>query len=372
MAAVQETKDLEKLEAASFEESDSFEMPPTDVIAYNELRSCADLVRMYRQGILEIQPEFQREVVWRDAQQTRFIDSLLKQLPIPSMCFSLDYGSQKWQVIDGLQRMQSIINFLSVDDWRLARLDDIAPELSGQNASKFRDVNSILHKYYMRVENLTLPITVVRCDYSKANHMEYLFAIFHRLNSGGAKLSNQEIRNCIFSGPFNDLLRELSETPAWVSLVGGESTILARRYRRQELILRFFAFHDQYQTYKGGLTNFLNTYMRVNRKASNDCLALKRELFKRTTELVCNSFSGVSLSARMSITVLEAVLVGVALNIDGLGQSSDLQLQEMYQSLILSEEFSEPLLREGLAARERVIQRMSVAQRVFSGGAHGG
>jgi uncharacterized protein with ParB-like and HNH nuclease domain len=68
---------------------------------------------MHTQGILEIQPEFQREIVWKNPDQTRFIDSLVKQLPIPSMCFSLDYKAQKWQVIDGLQRMATIIRFLS-------------------------------------------------------------------------------------------------------------------------------------------------------------------------------------------------------------------------------------------------------------------
>ena len=86
---------IKALEVQTFQEDDSFELPPPDIIAYNELRSCADLFRMYKEGILEIQPEYQREIVWTDADQTRFIDSLVKQLPIPSMCFSLDYKSQK-------------------------------------------------------------------------------------------------------------------------------------------------------------------------------------------------------------------------------------------------------------------------------------
>src|SRR5438552_13974766 len=111
---------LATLEKESFEEDDSPEVPPSDVIAYNELRSCADLFRMKTQGILEIQPEFQREIVWKGPAQTRFIDSLVKQLPIPSMCFSLDYKTQKWQVIDGLQRMASIVRFLSGEDWILS------------------------------------------------------------------------------------------------------------------------------------------------------------------------------------------------------------------------------------------------------------
>ena len=105
MATTTAGSDLQELERQTFEEIDGFSVPPADLIAYNELRSCADLYRMYRERQLEISPEFQREIVWSTPVQTRFIDSLVKQLPIPTMCFSLDYKTQKWQVIDGLQRM---------------------------------------------------------------------------------------------------------------------------------------------------------------------------------------------------------------------------------------------------------------------------
>src|SRR6185369_5572136 len=200
--------ELEKLEGETFFEDDNKDVPPSDIVAYNELRSCADLFRMYEQGILEVQPEFQREVVWRDPDQTRFIDSIIKQLPIPSMCFSLDYKSQKWQVIYGLQRISSVIRFLGDKDWKLSNLEDIDKEIAGKRTSIFKKKSDPLYPLYLRVQNLTLPITVLRCDYSKRSHKNYLFTIFHRLNSGGMKLNNQEIRNCIFFGSFNQFLKE--------------------------------------------------------------------------------------------------------------------------------------------------------------------
>jgi hypothetical protein len=86
---------ISKLEEESFYEDTSAEVPPSDIVAYNELRSCADLFRMKQQGILEIQSEFQRDIVWKGPDQTRFIDSLIKQLPIPSMCFALDHKAQR-------------------------------------------------------------------------------------------------------------------------------------------------------------------------------------------------------------------------------------------------------------------------------------
>ncbi len=88
MEMYHQQKHIQEIEEQAFYESDYITEPPDDIVAYNELRSCADLYRMYQKGILEIQPDFQRNIVWNGAAQTRFIDSLIKQLPIPSMCFS--------------------------------------------------------------------------------------------------------------------------------------------------------------------------------------------------------------------------------------------------------------------------------------------
>jgi uncharacterized protein with ParB-like and HNH nuclease domain len=359
------SKKLKEMEKATFEEDDSIELPPSDIVAYNELRSCADLYRMHYQGILKIQPEFEREIVWKTPQQTRFIDSLIKQLPIPSMCFSLDYKSQKWQVIDGLQRMWSIIRFLSGEQWTLSKLNDIDPKISGQPTSKFIDVNSSLHSYYTRVENLTLPITVIRCDYSKKSHSHYLFTIFRRLNTGGMKLNNQEIRNCIYSGEFNDLLKELNQNQVWMKLNKMKQTT-GYRFTKHELILRFFAFHDSYNEYTGRLARFLSDYMDVNRNPGEQFLNEKRRLFNRTVDVIYKTmFAG--RPPTFSISVLEALLVGVSLNLSFVESQSKSSLQTMYEQLKNHEEFSEEKLREGLAGRPRVIGRMSAAEAIFSG-----
>jgi len=315
------TSELEKLEDQSFYEDDYSEIPPSDIVAYNELRSCADLNRMYVKGILEIHPEFQREEVWNKANQTRFIDSLIKQLPIPSMCFSLDYKTQKWQVIDGLQRMATITSFLSGDMEKLSRLDDVDPKISGQRVSKFIDENSDLYKYYVRIENLTLPITVLRCDYTKSAHSEYLFTIFHRLNTGGMKLNNQEIRNCIYSGSLNNLLHELDGYESWMKLnrmKKGQGS----RFTKQELILRLFAFHEKYKTYGGRLAKFLNDYMKDNRKLGDEYLNKKRQLFTKTVDIVLKKIFMGKISRKLTITVLETVLIRSIVQLKLLGKSN--------------------------------------------------
>lgn len=353
------------MEEETYLEDDSPQHPPSDIIAYNELRSCADLFRMYRTGILEIQPEFQREIVWKTPAQTRFVDSLVKRLPIPSMCFSLDYRTDKWMVIDGLQRMATIAKFLSGENWKLSNLEDIEPELAGKTAPNFRDPNSPLHKYYTRVENLSLPVTVLRCDYSKGSHMEYLFTIFHRLNSGGTKLNNQEIRNCIFSGPFNELLKKLNKDVQWKKINRMKSDV-GYRFTKQELILRLFAFHERYEKYSGRLAKFLNAYMLENRNPGASFLAKKSDLFTRTIEIVYNRIFEGKIPAKLSLSVQEATLVGVARNINSLEVETPERIQLMFDNLVRHDEFSDNRLSEGLAKTQRLKGRMQAAVDMFS------
>jgi hypothetical protein len=359
------TETLEVLERRSLEEDDSPVVPPPDIVAYNELRSCADLFRMHQQGILDIQPEFQREVVWSGPDQTRFVDSLIKQLPIPSMCFALDYKAQRWIVIDGLQRISTIVRFLRGEDWKLSRLDDIEPDIAGVSAAAIRTAAGALHQYYTRVENLSVPITVLRCDFKKSAHTDYLFTIFHRLNTGGMKLNNQEIRNCIFSGSFNNLLKELDTVPAWRRLNKMRAN-QAYRYTKQELILRFFAFGERRSKYEGHLAKFLNEYMHRNQHADAAFIEQKRELFLDTVEFITAAIFDGDTVPKLSLTVLEALLVGVGANTPTILSSAPGSARSKYEELLADPAFTEAALREGLSKRLRVIERLNRAAAIFA------
>jgi len=357
---------LKKLEEKQFEEDDHGEVPPSDIVAYNELRSCADLFRMHEQGILDIQPDFQREVVWKDADQTRFIDSLIKQLPIPSMCFAFDHKKQKWIVIDGLQRISTIIRYLKGYDWVLSKLDDIEPVLAGKSVAAIKTSDTKIHDLYTRVENLSIPITVLRCEFTKQTHMEYLFTIFHRLNTGGMKLNNQEIRNCIYVGRLKNLLQELDENKSW-RRINKMAKGKVYRFTKQELMLRFFAFHDGYNNYSGRLAKFLNSYMHKNRNPNENFINEKTELFIRTVEVIDTKIFNKKSPSRLSITILDAVLFGVGKNIDYLEDVSNSEANSFYRKLINEEKFLDASLKEGLSGKKKVIDRLNIAKKIFSG-----
>lgn len=358
--------DLQTTEDLSFQEGDFQEIPPGDIVAYNELRSCADLFRMYDSEALDITPAFQRDIVWKSPAQTRFIDSLIKQLPIPSLCFSYSYKTEEWQVIDGLQRISTIINFLdSKSAWVLSPLSDIDPRISGVAVTDFHQKGGDLSKLLRRVENATLPITVLRCDPSNEAHSNYLFTIFHRLNTGGMRLNNQEIRNCIFSGEFNNLLKKLDGDKSWLKL-NGLSKATPDRFRRQEIILRFFAFHDGFENYKEGLARFLNNYMRKNRHLSQMGLDSKEELFIKTVGLINAKLGGKIKAQRLNLAFFEALLVGVGRNADKLSNETPAKVAKRFDALMDHEEFSEGKLLEGLSKTVRVQGRLTAAIKLFS------
>jgi uncharacterized protein with ParB-like and HNH nuclease domain len=320
---------------------------------------------MHAEGILRIDPDFQRDVVWPSSQQSRFIDSLIKQLPIPSMCIALDYKTQNWVVIDGLQRMATIIKFLEGDAWRISNLEDIDPEIAGKSAAAIKNSKGKLRTYYVRVQNQSLPINVLRCDFSKKTHMEYLFTIFHRLNAGGIKLNNQEIRNCIYGGRFNSLLGELDKRDDWRLLNRMTNENSNYRYVKQELILRFFAFLDAQFKYRGQVAKFLNDYMHENRHPDDSFIEEKRDIFNRVMRLLIQIFPD-GPPSRIPTSVMEASLVGMARNLDHLELLPEGEIQNRYEQLRKREEFTEEAVAEGLSKVDKVTARFAAANEVFS------
>ena len=354
-------------------------MPPEDVVTFNELRSCTDIFNMYTRGILDIQPDFQREGgIWSNKKQTRFIDSLAKQLPIPSMCFSIDAKTRKWQIIDGLQRVSSIIKFLAANeekDWRLEKnslnedgshSDEFHPNIAGKAVSELKDPNSPYHNLYRIVEDTTLPITVVRCNYDRQDHNEYLFNIFYRLNSGGTKLNNQEIRNCIYSGNFNDLLKELDAQNSDWRAINRMKDEKQYRFTKRELILRFFAFSENVGNYEGNLTTFLNSYMYQKRNLQPDELQQKCNLFQRVTKIIWEKLR-LGSNKVLSKVILEAVMVGISANLSELEAIPEKELKDRYDALLKTPELSTMNLRERIGAEEKTKQRLTVAKEIFAG-----
>lgn len=265
-----------------------------------------------------------------------------------------------------MQRLSALIRFLDKEsEWQLSILKDIDSTLAGASVKAIKTPGSELYPHYERVQNVTLPITVLRCDFSKGDHMEYLFKIFHRLNSGGMRLSNQEIRNCIYSGPFNRLLMELDQNEAWEGFKGH---IIGKkdRFRSVELILRMFAFMGRREQYRGNLSNFLNKFMLDNRFLPEpDCLEYGG-LFARVVTILEQNIVLLMDGKKIGFAQTEALLVSLGVNIATLEAMSQRKLATRFKRFLAIPLLSTDGLRNDISNRDNVTSRIEEAINAFA------
>jgi hypothetical protein len=263
----------EKIEFDDIEEEQPIENQPKERRVYTDKpdRSIFELYRQYQKGNLELRPEFQRLQVWDNAKSSRLIESVLLEIPIPVIYLSEESDS-KYLVIDGQQRLSAFIKFLE-NNLRLSGLT-ILTELNGK---RFQDIPKILQDKF---ENATIRIIEIR----KESNPEVKFEIFERLNTGSVQLNAQELRNCIYRGKYNELLKELAEDKDFQFLLGLKEP--HSRMKDRELILRFFAFyHNTHLKYTPPMKQFLNKEMEKYRNLND---TEKRDLiriFKKSVRL---------------------------------------------------------------------------------------
>ncbi|MFH0948540.1 MAG: DUF262 domain-containing protein [Elusimicrobiota bacterium] len=335
-------------------------LPPENIVVLNELRSASDLHRlMLDNDSINIRPDFQRNEVWDDSMRARFIDSLSKEFPIPSMCFALDAKEQKYIVIDGLQRMSTIRKFLEDPNWVLPKLKDIDEHISGKSVADIKKLNP---KIFRKIENISLPITILRYDPNRQDNMDYIFTIFQRLNSFGEHLNNQEIRNALYQGPFNSFIKDCIKNEAWISIIQNDKKTNKKRMVVEERTLRFFAFYDYADKYDGKLNKFLNSFMQKNRYSKDN--SSRKKVFDCVIEIIKKikiEKIGKSNAFR------DAFLYGIAKNIEILKEKNNSQLETYLEKLKSDNNFSVDALSGGIMQKSKVKDRLEVAVKIFSG-----
>jgi hypothetical protein len=215
---------------------------------------------------LVVAPKFQRKTVWGRDRQSRLIESLLLRIPIPSLYFAED-DDEMTVVVDGQQRLRAIAEF-HAGRYALQRLDLLAMH----NGKRWADLSA--------PEAATILDTTLRCIVISAESPAALrFEMFERLSTGGLPLNDQELRNCVYRGAFNDLLHDIVRTTAWLAIVGKTDADL--RMRHEELALRFFALRAVLRDYRPPVRMLLNDFMRRNRNPPAGELFAMAALFER-------------------------------------------------------------------------------------------
>lgn len=230
-------------------------------------RSLAELKRWKDEGDLIIDPEWQRNYVWTRRQASKLIESFLLGIPVPVIYLARTHDGQ-YEVIDGLQRLTSAFDFLD-NKYRLADLG-IRKDLNGK---RFRDID---RPGQNKLKNSVLRSFELPSDTGADIH----FVVFERLNTGGTKLNEMEIRNCLYRGRLNDLIKELAADEDFIRCVNEKT--LSRRMKDRTFVLRFLAFYERtHGKCRNGLKKFLNEFLDTYRNPSDEKLREYREVFKR-------------------------------------------------------------------------------------------
>lgn len=191
-------------------------------------------------------PSYQREFVWNNEKQSRFIESVLLGVPLTPFLVSEDENG-RLEIIDGSQRIRTLIAFYD-DVLRLRKLT----KLDQLNTAKYKDLPKQVQRYF---DNRDFKIIIV----DEANS-DIKQDIFNRINTSSEELSDSEIRKGSYSGSFYSMVLELKEDLAFRG-VCPVSKIKESRGEYEELILRFFAYADKYIEFKHDVALFLNEYL---------------------------------------------------------------------------------------------------------------
>ncbi len=226
----------------------------------------------YKSGYLILQPDFQRYFVWDRSKSSRLIESVLLNVPLPVVYLAQESDSRS-SVIDGQQRLTSFFHFID-GEFALQGLK-VATELNGK---RFQDLDRgqqrIIRNYPIR------SITIL-----KESDPELRFEIFERLNTGSVALNDQELRNCVYRGPYNHLIKELARDLDFMYLLGMQEP--DKRMRDVELVLRFCAFyHATYLNYRPPIRHFLNRDMEKYQFISPEDAQDLRKAFKGSVQII--------------------------------------------------------------------------------------
>ncbi|BCL83999.1 DUF262 domain-containing protein [Ktedonobacteria bacterium brp13] len=363
--------------------------------------SIGEWISLYENDEIDIHPEFQRFFRWDIWQKSRLIESILLGIPIPPI-FVSQRTDGVWDVVDGLQRLATIFQFVGIlknengdleaplvlektDD--LPSLKDVVwdNDIQLQKQSRLPIQTSLIdsEKAYPKTFTQAQRLLVKRAKIQvsiilKESDEKSKYDLFQRLNTGGSSLSSQELRNCILVSINHEMyrwLRQLSEDENFMSCANLTDRAISEQYDL-ELVLRFIIFRNLDSAALkniGDLDEFLTKKMR-SIAISKDFDKEKESIyFKGTFEILAkntgvdsfrkydvskNKFSGGFL-----VSAFEAVALGVGYNLDAL-YKQPIDIEDKIKQMWKTQEFTEGA-GSGRSASARISRVIPIGRRLF-------
>ncbi len=258
--------DEEELVVEDAEQAEDEAFVTYDIAAYPADYTLSVLSEMWENGDIII-PPFQRKFVWTIKQSSMLIESLLMGLPVPQAFFFVDAESRNL-VIDGLQRVMSIVYFLKgyfgEEDYQGKRTVFRLTGLSEKSPYAKKAFEELDESDKRKLKGRVLRVINIK-QLGPKDEDTSAYHIFERLNTGGTPLTAQEIRHCVFNGTLVDSLAKLNSDANWRKIVGKQS--LDKRQKDIEMILRVLAVATRIDKYEKPMKEFLNATMSHYRNA---------------------------------------------------------------------------------------------------------
>lgn len=330
--------------------------------------SFGEIASLHKNQELIIQPEYQRLFRWSDQQKSQLIESILLELPIPQI-FVIENQDGVLELIDGLQRTSSVLQFIEPDSINLTPLVlegcALVPALN--------NLNFLQLPVSLRLRLKRSPIRTVVIKKQSKGFLRY--EMFKRLNTGGEKLESQEIRNCSArmlgedGVRFYTFLVELSQSKDFVDCTQKLPQADKDKKGLEELVLRFFAVKNQAKLFKGSVRDWLDSYMEgillgafefefeKERAEFADVFRLAKQKLGDSAFL---RYRGDEPIGALPPAYFEAISMGIHLTKDSIADKDANNLRTAITTLVQSEDFRN-VTGPGANALEKLNTRIILA-----------
>lgn len=291
--------------------------------------SLGEVINLYKEDELKINPEFQRLFRWDITRKTRFIESILLSIPIPPI-FVFQNKIGTWELIDGLQRLSTVLEFSGVlKDAEGKKVEPstlegtkFLPSLADKRWQPWKEGDQAIDKtLQLQIKRARIRVEILL----KESDENAKYELFQRLNTGGAQLSEQEVRNCVavmINTSFHSLIKNLAEFDAF-KITTNQTKEALEKQAGVELVLRIFAFRKF--PYKKGLDvhEYLDEALVELAKNSTIDWTEEEENFKATFTMLNEAlgaeafkrWDGNSFGGKFLMSLYETVAFGVSMNI---------------------------------------------------------
>ncbi len=313
----------------------------------------------WRNGQVTI-PEFHRDYVWDQDRAGKLIESFLLGLPVPGVFLYQERTTDKLLVIDGQQRILSAVRFFEgrFGD-HVFRLRRVAPKWEGRAFQELSEYDQV------RLRDTVLRTTII--EQPDTDDRTSVYHVFERLNSGAAQLNPMEIRRRVYAGEYCRLLERLNGNTSWRAIIGSDRP--DRRLHDEELILRFFAMRDGWETYEEPMRSFLNEFIDGKSQIGEADMELLEKMFDRTCAEVLRQLGKKPFHLRrhgLAPSLLDTVMVMMSLT----PERGITDCRERYESLLSDDGFMQSVVagaNDSVAVRRRFERARQVILGIGSG-----